>query len=213
MDSVFTLLDTQFSDKATELRVLKKHICGLPMLKENYDFEHQTIILKRILKYLTIFNRIFSPGKDLDIPELEGSMISWIPKSQTQITLRKFKQKMLDKQALDGTCLSVTYHTILTEELNTITNLHANEETKKHMLGATGLQTLNIVETPVDTTKNQFDDQSEYPVHYGSNNYSPAHNKTKPRPQPPNPSKITILKRDQSGNDTKTQNFNLPCML
>ena len=68
VDSVFTLLDTQFSDKATELRVLKKHICGLPMLKENYDFEHQTTILKRILKYLTISNIIFSPGKDLDIP-------------------------------------------------------------------------------------------------------------------------------------------------
>ena len=37
VDEVFTLLDTQFSDKATELRVLKRYICGLPMLKENYD--------------------------------------------------------------------------------------------------------------------------------------------------------------------------------
>ena len=67
------------------------------MLKENYDIAQQTTILKRILRYLTIFNRIFSPGKDLDIPELEGSMISWIPKSQTKITLKKYKQQMLDK--------------------------------------------------------------------------------------------------------------------
>ena len=119
---------------------------------------------------------------------------------------------MFDKQALDGTCLSVTYHTILTEELNTITNLYANEETKKHMLGGTGFQTLNIVETPADTTKNQFDDQGEYPVHYGSNN-NPSHNKSKQKPQSSNPSKITILKRDQSGNDGKVQNLNLPCML
>ena len=50
VDSVFTLLDTQFSDKATDLRVLKKHICCLPMLKDNYDFEHETVILKKILK-------------------------------------------------------------------------------------------------------------------------------------------------------------------
>ena len=32
VDSVFTLLDTEFSDKATELRILKKQIFGLLML-------------------------------------------------------------------------------------------------------------------------------------------------------------------------------------
>ena len=47
------------------------------------------------------------------------------------------------------------------------------------MLGATGYQTLNIVETPVDTTKNQFDDQSEYPMHYGTNDNSSTYNKAK----------------------------------
>ena len=69
------------------------------------------------------------------------------------------------------------------------------------------------METKVNTTKNQSDDQSEYPVCYGTNNNSSAHNKTKQRPLPSNPNKITILKRDQSGNDGKTQNLNLPCML
>ena len=64
VDEVFELLHTQFPDKASELRILKRNICGLPILKENYDFEHQTVILKRLLKYLTIFNRIFSPDKD-----------------------------------------------------------------------------------------------------------------------------------------------------
>ena len=76
VDSVFELLNTQFSDKATDYRVLIKYICGLPTLKENYDFQHQTGVLKKILKYLTIFNRIFSPAKDLDKTELEGSMLS-----------------------------------------------------------------------------------------------------------------------------------------
>ena len=52
VDEVLELLDTQFPDKASELRILKIHIYGLPMLKENYDFEHQTVILKRILRYL-----------------------------------------------------------------------------------------------------------------------------------------------------------------
>ena len=71
-------------------------------------------------------------------------MPSWIPKSQTQISLRQFMQQMKDKQSLDGTSLSVTYHKILTKELDAITDLQANEDTKKHMLGATGYQTLNI---------------------------------------------------------------------
>ena len=79
------------------------------MLKENYDFEHQTVVIKNILKYLTIYNRIFSPKNDLDEPDLEGSMISWIPKSQTQISLRGFMQQMLDKKRLDGTPVCVTY--------------------------------------------------------------------------------------------------------
>ena len=41
-DAAFTLLDTQFSDKASEVRILKRQICTLSMLKANYDFKHQT---------------------------------------------------------------------------------------------------------------------------------------------------------------------------
>ena len=172
VDSVFELLNTQFSDKGTDYRILIKYICGLPALKENYDFQHQTVVLKKILKYLTLFNRVFSPTKDLDKAELEGSMLSWIPKSQTQISMRVFMKQMKDKQKLDGTALSVTYHDILTKELNEITDLQANEETKKDMYGATGYQTLNIVGTSVEPTMSQGDEQGEYNVHYGTNSTS-----------------------------------------
>ena len=37
VDAVFELLNTQFSDKGTDYRILIKYICGLPALKENYD--------------------------------------------------------------------------------------------------------------------------------------------------------------------------------
>ena len=87
VEAAFALLDTQFSDKASELRVLKKQICALPMLKENYYFEHKTTILKKIIRYLTIFNRIFSPEKYFDMPDLEGSMLRWVPKAQAQISV------------------------------------------------------------------------------------------------------------------------------
>ena len=91
------------------------------------------------------------------------------------------------------------------------------------MLGATGYQTLNIVETPVETKIDQCDDQDQYNVHYGTNN-SPSHNmanrskqklanQPKQKHQTLNPKEITILKRDQSGTDSKNQNLNLPCKL
>ena len=38
------------------------------------------------------------------------------------------------------------------------------------MLWATGYQTLNIVETPLDINKDQYGNQDEYNVHYGTNN-------------------------------------------
>ena len=92
VNAVFELLGTQFSDKGTDYRILVKYICGLPALKENYDFQHQQNVIKKILKYFTLYNRVFSPERDLDQNELEGSMLSWIPKSQTQISMRKFIQ-------------------------------------------------------------------------------------------------------------------------
>ena len=58
VDAVFELLNTQFSDKGTDYRILIKYICGLPALKEIYDFQHQQIVIKKILKYLTLFNRV-----------------------------------------------------------------------------------------------------------------------------------------------------------
>ena len=71
---------------------------------------------------------------------------------------------MLDKQALDGSPLSQTYKDILTNELRIITNLHANEETKMHMVGTTRFPNLNVVETKTDITENQSNDQSKYPI-------------------------------------------------
>ena len=40
------------------------------------------------------------------------------------------------------------------------------------MYGATGYQTLNIVETSVEPAINQDDKQDEYNVHYGTNSIS-----------------------------------------
>ena len=57
----------------------------------------------------------------------------------------------------------------MTQELNIITNLQANEETKKDMYGVTGFQTLNIVEAPIEPEISQGEEQDEITVHYGTN--------------------------------------------
>merc|ERR1712115_285284 len=140
-----------------------------PALKKNYDFQHQHTVIKKILKYLTLYNRVFSPEKDLDQGELEGSMLSWIPKSPTQISMRKFIKEIKEEKDLNGTPFSKTYHDILTQELNIITNLQSNEETKKDVYGVTGFQTLNIVEAPIEQEIGQGEDQDEITVHNGTN--------------------------------------------
>ena len=48
VQSAFILLDTQFGDKEAELRIIKSHICNNPMLTDNYDFDYQIEVLKKI---------------------------------------------------------------------------------------------------------------------------------------------------------------------
>ena len=78
------------------------------------------------------------------------------------------------------------------QELDVITNLLANEETKKDMYGATGFQTLNIVKTSVEPEISQVDEQDEFNVHYGTNTTSKnMGHKSKQKNQYPVTSKTT----------------------
>ena len=61
VDSAFALLDTQFGVKNNELYTVKSKITYKEMLPLNYNFEMQIGIVKDILRYLAIFNRLFSP--------------------------------------------------------------------------------------------------------------------------------------------------------
>lgn len=109
VQSAFTLLDTQFGDKEAELRIIKSHICDNPMLTDKYDFDYQIEVLKNILKYITFFNRLFSPQEDFHAFELNQSMMSWIPRAQ-QVTLARWYEKVMnDKLELEGIPRSKTY--------------------------------------------------------------------------------------------------------
>ena len=61
MESIFQILDTQFGNLTNELRIIRKNIVELPILPDFYDYNKQIDVLKHILKYLIIFNKLFSP--------------------------------------------------------------------------------------------------------------------------------------------------------
>merc|ERR1712240_288489 len=187
VESAFALLDTQFRDKAGEIRQLKRQICKLPMLPDNYDFELQLKVLRRILRYLTLFNRLFSPAEDLNVPELSDSMLSWIPKAQAMSAIRTYQKIMDDNSIHQGLPKSQTYYNILVHEIANLTTLNANKDAKKNLIGAAGFQTLNIVGEDLNV-------QAEYQVNYGqpkNNRLQISHNA--------DPKKYTLMQRDQSG--------------
>ena len=109
VDSAFALLDTQFGDKAGEVRQIKRQICELPILPDNYDFDVQLNVLKNILRYLTLFNRLFSPEEDLNIPELSDSMLSRIPKAQAISAVRSYHKVISDNLGQRAQPRSETY--------------------------------------------------------------------------------------------------------
>ena len=130
------------------------------MLPDNYDFDLQLKVLRRILRYLTLFNRLFSPAEDLNVPELSDSMLSWIPKAQAMSAVRTYQKIMDDNLVHQGLPRSQTYYNILVQELANLTTLNANEEAKKNLIGAAGFQTLNIVEEALNK-------QTENQINYG----------------------------------------------
>ena len=139
------------------------------------------------MRYLTLFNRLFSPAEDLNVPELSDSMLSWIPKAQAMSAIRTYQKIMDDNFIHQGLPRSQTYYNILVHEIANLTTLNANEDAKKNLIGAAGFQTLNIVGDDLNV-------QAEYQVNYGQ----PKNN----RPQIPHnadPKKYTVMQRDQSG--------------
>ena len=103
------------------------------MLTDNYDFEYQIKVLKKILKYITIFNRLFSPQEDFHAFELNGSMLSWIPRAQSSTLLKMYERIMNDKLSLEGKPRSISYHEIIIDEIANLMTLQADEESKRNL--------------------------------------------------------------------------------
>ena len=90
------------------------------------------------MRYLTLFNRLFSPAEDLNVPELSDSMLSWIPKAQAMSAVRTYQKIMDDNLIHQGLPKSQTYYNILVHEIANLTTLNANEDAKKNLIGAAG---------------------------------------------------------------------------
>ena len=139
MKATFALLDTQLGDKAGEIRQIKRQICELPILPDNYDIEVQLDVLKKILRYLTLFNRLFSP-EDLNVIELSDSMLSSIPKAQPMSAVRSYQKVISDNLSQRAQPRSETYYNIFMHEISNLTRLSANAESKQNLFGTSGIQ-------------------------------------------------------------------------
>ena len=119
----------------------------------------QLKVLKKILRYPTLFNRLFSPEEDLNVPELSDSMLSWIPKAQAMSAVRSYQKVISDNLSLKSQPRSQSYYKIIIHEISNLTRLSANAKSKENLHGISGVQTLNIIEEPYYSVEEQTDYQ------------------------------------------------------
>ena len=100
------------------------------MLPPDYSFSTQLNVLQYILRYLSIFNRLFSPREKLEVGELRQSMLGWVPRSQIY-TLMNFLMTMTDDLTNFNIPLSESYYQIILWETENLNSLRADEEAKK----------------------------------------------------------------------------------
>ena len=99
------------------------------MLTDNYDFTLQIDVVKKILHYVTIFNRLFLPqGDDFHAFELNDSMMSWIPQTQQMTLQNMYEEFMTKKLEQEGIPRSQTYRKILTENIRKLSTLKSGED-------------------------------------------------------------------------------------
>ena len=105
----------------------------------------QVNILKYILKYLTIFNRLYSPQEDLYEGEIKQSHLSWVPRDQTSIILQRNMFDVDLALKIKNKPLSLSYAKVVMKEIKNLTGLLSAEKQMKQTT-AKLLPTLNVME-------------------------------------------------------------------
>ena len=89
------------------------------MLSPNYDLYLEITILKKILRYLTNFNRLYSLREDFYTNDLSQSMLSWVPRAQAQKRILEYQTQMALNLKNDKIPRSVSFYSIVLTELKT----------------------------------------------------------------------------------------------
>ena len=99
------------------------------MLDFDYDYDKQLKVLKHILRYLTIYNKLFSPREKLTSSDLRQSMMGWLPRTQNP-TMMNYIKEFTELMVEYNLPRSVSYHNLIIREIDNWTSLKADEETK-----------------------------------------------------------------------------------
>ena len=96
------------------------------------------------MRYLIIFNKLFSSTYHLSSSDLRQSMMAWLPRMQYP-TIMIFLQEITTLMVKYDTPRSESYLNCITKEMDNLVQFKADEETKKSNVGIK-FPTLNIVD-------------------------------------------------------------------
>ena len=117
------LLSKQFKPPQDEIPILKSKIINRGVLSPDYTYDTILDILKDVLKYLMMFNRVFSPFEDLTLDEITQSLLCWVPRNQSVNVIHKIRVEILRARTEQGIPLSVAYKKNLMLAISTYTTL------------------------------------------------------------------------------------------
>ena len=121
------LLSNQFKTPQDEITILKNKVTNRGVLPLNYTYDSILDNLKYILKYLTIFNRVFSPVEDFTLNEITQSLLCWMPRTQPILVIQRSRLELLRAKKERGILFSVEYQKSLMKAISKYTALSLAE--------------------------------------------------------------------------------------
>ena len=131
VQNAFELLNNQFQSLLPdEVNILKNKIINRGILSSNGTYSTVLDNLRSILKYLMIFNNIFSPFEDLTWEEITNSLLYWVPRNHAVYVIPRLRSEILKVRTEQNIPLSVAYKKSLMKAISTYSSLRLVERLK-----------------------------------------------------------------------------------
>ena len=128
IQNAFELLNNQFQPLLPdEVNILKNKIINRGILSSNGTYGNVLDNMRNILKYLMIFNTVFSPFEDITWEEITQSLLYWVPRNHAVYVIPRLRWEIIKIRTEQGIPLSVAYKRCLVKAISTYTTLRLAE--------------------------------------------------------------------------------------